>query len=416
MRVMNLSDWLTYIENLHSKPMDLGLERLLQIPNIQTLTSFQCPVVTIGGTNGKGSNVAFLETILLRAGYRVGAYTSPHLLRYNERIRMNGQEVSDEALCLAFEKIDPMRGNTSLSFFEFTTLAALYLFQQTKLDVVLLEVGLGGRLDAVNIVDADIAIIASVALDHMQYLGDTREKIGQEKAGIMRKHCPVICGDSDIPNSIWQQAKKLNAPLYRKDSGFQYQKKGDTWSWQGQNKGFDHLPLLQLPMQNAATALMALELLVTKLPVNEATLRQGLAQACLPGRFQIIGQTILDVAHNPAAAELLAQQLLANPIPEGKYIAVIGMLTDKDIQQTLKPLAKLIDQWYIGNLNVPRGAKASLLAKALASQGISAYHCFNTVENAYSQALANANKQDRIIVFGSFHTVAAVQYSLRQTG
>lgn len=408
---MNLSNWLTYIEALHFKPIDLGLERLLQIPNIQTLTSFQCPVVTIGGTNGKGSNVAFLEAVLLAAGYPVGAYTSPHLLRYNERIRINGQAVSDDALCLAFEKINAMRGNTSLSFFEFTTLAALYLFKQAKLDAVLLEVGLGGRLDAVNIVDADIAIIASIALDHMQYLGHTREEIGQEKAGIMRSKRPVICGDSDIPSSILQHAKKLNAPLYGKDRGFQYQKNGNVWSWQGQNNRFDHLPLLQLPMQNAATALMALELLEAKLPVDEAFLRKGLSQACLPGRFQLIGRTVFDVAHNPAAAELLAQQLLANPAPGGKQIAVIGMLADKDIKQTLKPLAKLIDQWYIGSLHVPRGAKASVLAKALASEGISTYYCFDTVEDAYSQALANADKQDRIIVFGSFHTVAAVQSS-----
>jgi len=406
---MDIAEWLLYIEKLHSKPIDLGLKRLLQIPNIQSLNSFQCPVVTIGGTNGKGSNVAFLEAILLAAGYEVGAYTSPHLLRYNERIRINGQEVSDDALCFGFEKINGMRGNTSLSFFEFTTLVALYLFKQAKLNIILLEVGLGGRLDAVNIVDADIAIIASIALDHMQYLGDTREEIGRQKAGIMRSQHPVICGDSDIPDSILQHAKKLNAPLYTKDCGFQYQKKGNTWSWQSQNNRFDHLPLLQLPMQNAATALMALELLETKLPVNEASLRQGLSQACLPGRFQVIGRIVLDVAHNPAAAELLAQQLLANPVPGNKQIAVIGMLTDKDIQQTLKPLAKLIDQWYIGSLNVPRGAKALVLAKALAAEGISACYCFNTVENAYSEALANANKQDRIIVFGSFHTVAAVQ-------
>ena len=440
---MDLAAWLAYIgaETINSKHIGQGLDYIKFIAKKSgQLAVFQCPVITVAGTNGKGSCVAFLENILLSAGYRVGAYTSPHLLDYNERIRINGQNVSDEILCSSFEVINTTHINNTpnipLSFFEFTSLAAFYIFQQAHLDCIILEVGVGGRLDAVNIIDPNIAVLTSISIDHKEWLGDTREKIGREKAGIMRSGRPAVCGDENTPDSIIQYAQEINSPLYIKSRDFDYKihppsglsghlppqggegrqerkeekRERGTWSWQSKINTFDNLPPICLPIQNASTALMVIELLQKYFRLDKAAVCQGLKQARLPGRFEQQGTTIFDVAHNPASSELLAKQLLAKPNALGKQIAVVGMLADKDIKQTLKPLAKWIDRWYIGSLDNARGAKAAVLAEALHSQGVvQTCYCFDSVENAYSEALASIDKQDRIIVFGSFYTVAAVK-------
>lgn len=388
----NLSSWLTYLETLHPKAIDLGLDRVGKVAHALNLIPFNSFVITVAGTNGKGSCVALSESILSAAGYRVGAYTSPHLLRYNERVRINGEFVTDEMLCKAFVEIEKARGDVSLTYFEFGTLAALLLFKQANLDVAILEVGMGGRLDATNIIDADIAIISSIALDHTEWLGNDREAIGFEKAGIMRAGKSCVCGDFDVPQSIRKYAQELRTNLYCPNEGSGY--------------SFDNLPLPKIAQQNAATVLKAIELLPQTFEVNRNAIKTGLKQVFLPGRFQIIGKTILDVAHNPAAGELLAKNLQLMPC-SGRTLAVVGMLSDKDILGTIQPLFPHVSAWYVGGLDVPRGAPTKLLADQIRI-GANTVSEYISVTAAYRQALADAQPSDRIIVFGSFYTVAEV--------
>ncbi len=416
---MSLSDWLNRLETLHPVTIDLGLTRVQRVAELMGLLQLDCPVITVGGTNGKGSTIAFLESIYRHAGYRVGTYTSPHLLRYNERIRIVGVDCTDEAIIQAFEQIEIARGDISLTYFEYGTLAALYLLKQAQLDLILLEVGLGGRLDAVNIINPDIAIITSIDLDHTDWLGNTREAIGFEKAGIFRANVPAICGDFNTPETIFDHAAKLGAPLYCQGKNFTFHQGSDSWSWESQSFRGEGLPLPFLAIQNASTALMAVTCLQSQLPVNIQSIKDGIAEARVLGRFQCIQaqpEVILDVAHNPAAANLLARRLQSQPI-SGKTYAVFSALQDKDSAGIVAHFKEIVAGWYVAPLDTPRGATLQQLNDALEHdvprlvRGILEAPYISpqaSILAAYRQAILQCSPNDRIIVFGSFFTVAAV--------
>jgi len=409
-----LEAWLARLEQLHPSAIDLGLERVRHVKDALGLSpSF--PVITVGGTNGKGSTCAYLEAILTAAGYRTGLYTSPHLLRYNERVRVAGAEASDGELVASFEKVEAARGEVSLTYFEFGTLGAMLQFIAAEVDVAILEVGLGGRLDAVNVFEPDAAIVTGVDLDHMDYLGDSREQIGFEKAGIYRADRPAICADPQPPASLLEHAGRIGANLYRIDEAFHASWKNGSWGYRGQRWNFADLPLPAMPgtyqLRNAAAALAALEALQDRLPVSEAAIRQGLLAARVPGRFQRIGadpQTLLDVAHNPQAARALAAALKENPVA-GRTLAVVGMLADKDAQGVVDALAASIDAWWVCSPDSPRALAADELADTVRRHAHDAPVMVRPGPlEAYRAAQSEARDGDRILVFGSFYTVASV--------
>ncbi|WP_010597095.1 bifunctional tetrahydrofolate synthase/dihydrofolate synthase [Rickettsiella massiliensis] len=410
--------WLSYLETLHLKTIDLGLERVNKVAARIGVRQFACPVILVAGTNGKGSTVGLLQAILASAGYRVGTYTSPHLLEFNERIQFAGVPVSDHALLEAFHYIEQQRQEISLSHFEFTTLAAFHLFKQASLDVLILEIGLGGRLDAVNCVAADLAIITSIDFDHMDYLGTTLEAIGAEKAGIIQAKKPCVYGDVTSIASITQRAQALESPLYQQASDFHYQKQGKTWSWHNAQQRFEHLPLPTIDLQNAATVLQAIDLLKSFFTITRDHIEQGLNEVFIPGRFQIIQdspQVILDVAHNPAGARCLTKRLKGENKPK-KTHAVFAMLEDKDHQNTCAPLIEMIDVWHVASLpTTPRGASAAQLTSMLRSLNKQVvYQQYSNPGIAYQNALSQLEPSDRVLVFGSFYTVAAVFVALQQ--
>ncbi len=407
--MMNLTAWLQYLETLPSGLNNNSLVNVKSIAQTLGLLSFSGKIVTVGGTNGKGSCVVFLEAVLLAAGYTTGAFISPHVLRYNERIRLNGKDIDDATLCRVFAYIDKARADTVLSYFEFSTLAALAIFKKKKVDVLILEVGLGGRFDAVNILDADIAIITTISLDHTKILGNTREAIGREKAGIMRAFKPVICGDADAPKSIYARAKQTKAILYSANKDFFYTKQNGSWCWRFAQTNIKNLPLLKLPIANAATAFMAIKLLQKDFKIPKKAINVGLKKAFLPGRWQRIivanKEIIFDVAHNPESTALLAQNLEGLASKE-RFFAVVSMLRDKDITTTLQPLTKIVDKWYFGVLTGARAASAKFLTRSLIKAGGSNFVVLPNVREALQQAIAECGIKDRIVVFGSFHTVA----------
>ncbi|AZY52457.1 bifunctional tetrahydrofolate synthase/dihydrofolate synthase [Bordetella avium] len=420
-----LADWLQYLESLHSKAIDLGLERVKAVAGRLDL-QLNAVTFTVGGTNGKGSTCAMLEATLLAAGYRVGLYTSPHLIDFNERARVNGEIVSDAALLEQFQAIEAARGDTSLTYFEFTTLAILRLFAQASLDAVVLEVGLGGRLDAVNIIDADCAIVTSVDLDHMDYLGDTREKIGFEKAHIFRSGRPAICSDPVPPQSLIDYAEAIGADLWLFGRDFNYSGDRQQWSYGGREVRRNSLayPALRGANQllNASAALAALESVRQRLPVPQQAVRLGLLQASLPGRFQILpGQPIiiLDVAHNPHAAAVLAQNLDNMGFHPYTH-AVFGMLNDKDLPGVIAKIGSRIDHWYCAGLPGPRGSDGASLAQRVeralppspAGADAPTVTGYDDSEQAFAAAREKAGEGDRIVVFGSFLTVAGVLQAL----
>jgi dihydrofolate synthase / folylpolyglutamate synthase len=416
----NLEEWLVYIEQIYTTNIDLGLERVQFLAKKLNIDSFDCPVITVAGTNGKGSSVTFLEHILLAANYKVATYTSPHLINFTERIKINGRDVGEAELCKAFEVIDAAVKNSlsencswHLTYFEFTTLAAFYIFKNTSLDALILEIGLGGRFDAVNIIDPDIALIATIALDHTNLLGNDRETIGREKAGIMRSNKPVVCGDPNLPNSIINYAQEIGAKLYRLNQDFSYQLHANSWDWESAQTKLKNLPIPQLPIQNAANVLMAIELLNSLLAIEPEAIRTGLANAKLMGRYHILAsnpEIIVDVAHNPESGGLLAKRLRDNP-GIGRTFAVVGMLKDKDITNTLKPFTGLVSTWYLTDLNNPRGATAELLKQQLGAFEKNLCYTHASVIEAYNHALSNSATDDRIIVFGSFYTVTEIYKS-----
>ena len=413
MRFSSLEQWLEWQESLHPSAIDLGLERPGRVLKALGLESPTHTVITVAGTNGKGSSVAMLESILLAAGYRVGCYTSPHLLHYNERIRLNGEPVADSSICEAFERIDRARGETSLTYFEFGTLAAFDLFARAGLDVALLEVGLGGRLDAVNLLDADVALVTAIDIDHAAWLGEDREAIGREKAGIFRRGRPAVCSDPQPPASLLAHAAELGCELSLPGRDFAYrQEEGDSWSWSGPRR-YSALPLPALrgrfQLQNAAGVLMVLSLLAERLPVSPQHLRQGLLAVALPGRFQRLpGEPalIVDVAHNPQSAAALAENLRQMPVA-GETRAVVAMLADKDLARVVRELVPVVDHWYVAGLEVWRGCDAASLAAVVAAESAAAPAVHEQLPQALAQAQQEAGPGDRIVVFGSFHTVAA---------
>lgn len=421
-RPATLAGWLTYLETLHPKTIALGLDRVRAV-RAHLAADVACPVVTVGGTNGKGSTCAMLEAILRRAGYRTGLYTSPHLLRYNERVRIDAQDASDDALVASFHAVEDARtaaGDVALTYFEFGTLAALWLFARATPDVLVLEVGLGGRLDAVNIVDADVCVLTSIDIDHVDYLGPTREDIGREKAGIFRAGHPAVCGDRDPPRSVVEAAAALGTPLLLPGRDYDYADERTQWRYRGPRGERFGLPVPALrgayQLANAAAALTVLDLLHARLPVSAQAIREGLVHVTLAARFEVLpGRpvTVLDVAHNPHAARALADALGSMGYhPE--TIAVCAMLGDKDLHGVVAALAPRIDRWCVAGLPGARGAGPERLRDALLAQGVpaAAIRTFATVPEAWRAAGDAAGEADRIVVFGSFHTVAAVRQLL----
>lgn len=413
MRHRNLSEWLSWQEQLHPRTIDLGLDRVRTVLSACQLDHVDIPVVSVAGTNGKGSNVAMLASILQAQAYRVAAYTSPHLLRYNERICINGAPVSSELICEAFDFIDKNRGNTSLSFFEFGTLAALYCFQQYPLDCLLLEVGLGGRLDAVNVIDPAVAIIASIGIDHVQWLGADRESIAREKAGIMRANTPVVCGDPDPPKTIARQAQACGAILYQLGEHFGFEERGDVYDfYQGQHwlRGLPQPALFgKVQRINAATALMALHCLKERLPVSQQSIRTGLSQVQLAGRFQMShGKPlkIFDIAHNPDGAKALAENLSALDC-RGQTRAVFGVRAVKDVGGILRAMAAQVHSWYFAEPTGGGGLAADKVREMAIASGIQEnISVASSVAEAYRCALQDSAACDRVLVFGSALTVA----------
>ncbi|MEQ8233004.1 MAG: bifunctional tetrahydrofolate synthase/dihydrofolate synthase [Gammaproteobacteria bacterium] len=412
-----LSEWLSWLEAGRGVHIDLGLDRCREVAARLGLDRPAPQVVTVAGTNGKGSSVALLETIWRRAGLRVGAYTSPHLVRYNERIRIGGAPVADAPICAAFARVEAARGDVPLTYFEFATLAALLIFGDTPLDVVILEVGLGGRLDAVNIIDADVALITAIGLDHEDWLGDTREKIGREKAGIMRGARPAVCSDHMVPATIPEIARTLGAELalLGVDFGFDPGDGDDTWDWWDGDTIMKGLPRPALAglhqLRNAAGVLAVIARLRDALPVSETAIRAGLSGLVLPGRFHRVAgrfEYVMDVAHNPQAAEIFTATLAASP-SAGRTHAIVGMLRTKDHVGFLRPLLEVVDGWHFADLPEPAGAPADELAHCLGRLDASARPArYADVAAAHAGVLAAAAPGDRILVLGSFLTVGAM--------
>ena len=411
----SLADWLSYLEQLHPSAIDMGLERSREVARRLGLGKPAPLVITVTGTNGKGSTCAFLASLLRAQGLRVGVYSSPHLLRYNERVQLEGHAAGDEELCAAFAAIEAGRGEISLTYFEMGTLAAFWLFERAALDAVVLEVGLGGRLDAVNLVDADLALVTSIGVDHADWLGDTRESVAFEKAGILRPGKPALCGDPDPPLPLLQKVAELDCPLFARGRDYDLDVGESAWNWRGLTADgrvleLHGLPLLDLPMENAALALQAYALL--DMPWQSGDLAAALGATRVSGRLerrQLRWQgkslsLLLDVGHNPHAAEYLAARLAARPL-KGRRLAVFGLLADKDLPGVLAPLQLEIQSWAVAPLDSPRTRPAGELQAALGNFGAHVQACGSVAEALLIQC-GLASEDDEIVVFGSFYCVA----------
>ncbi len=421
---MNLTDWLQQLESLPFGLTNKSLASVKHVAKKLDILNFSGKIVTVAGTNGKGSVVIFLESILLQAGLKTAAYISPHVLNYNERIRLNGKDIDDTTLCQAFSLVEAARADIILSYFEFSTLAALVVFKKQSPDILILEVGLGGRFDAVNILDSDISVITTIALDHTHILGESREAIGYEKSGIMRPLRPVVCGDN-MPASVYAAADGLKAKLYCLNKDFSYREQTSSWLWRFGNGVIDNLPLPRLPIISASLALMVVKLLAQNFTITGSAIINGLKAAFLPGRFERLvffgKEVIFDVAHNEEAASLLAINLAKEKEKfQGRILAVVSMLKDKDITASLTPLVKVVDRWYLGLLSDERAVTVAQLSQALRKAGGANFTLLPTVAASFSQAIAECQEKDRIAVFGSFHTVAEVlkikNYSIKNVG
>lgn len=417
MRFDTLDAWLAWQATLNPRTIELGLERVGAVWQRLGAPPIAATVITVAGTNGKGSSVAYLEAILQAAGYRTGCYTSPHLQRYNERIRIDRMEIDDARICAAFAAIDEVRGEIALTYFEFGTLAALWLFAAADLDAAILEVGLGGRLDAVNLIDTDLALITGIALDHTDWLGPDREAIGREKAGILRGGRPAVYAGEDIPDSIRNHARELSAPLYVAGADYRVLRQGDAWLWQGRDRTRAALPPPALrgrsQYANAAGVIQALELLRERLPVDQSALRSGLLGVQLAGRFEVrpgAPTWILDVAHNPQAIAALCEQL-GDMYCAGDTWLVLGMLADKDVAKVADILAPRVDHWNLAGLTQDaRGLSAAdLAARVHMAQPGHTLTLHADVATAMGAIAQRAKAQDRVLVCGSFHTVGAAQ-------
>lgn len=417
----SLSEWLAYLEGLHPSAIDMGLERSAKVYERLAFGRPAPLVITVTGTNGKGSTCAFLAQMLRAQGLSVGVYNSPHLVHYNERVTVNGVHATDEALCAAFAAVEKARGEISLTYFEMGTLAAFWLFANAGLDAVVLEVGLGGRLDAVNLVDADLAVITSIGIDHTDWLGDTRESVAFEKAGILRTHKPAVCGDLDPPSALGSKANELDAPLYVRGRQFDLNIAEQSWSWRGvsargETLVLEELPLLNLPMANATVALQAYALL--DLPWQPAVLTQALVDTHVVGRLdrrrvEYQGkkcELLLDVGHNPQAAEFLAAQL-KRIAPDRRILAVFGLLSDKELAGVITPLVPLVAHWCVTALPTTRSRSAAELAQGLCALGASVAEVESVAQGLAAQCQV-AQENDLIVVFGSFYCVAEALLAL----
>jgi dihydrofolate synthase / folylpolyglutamate synthase len=403
---------------LHPRSIELGLERVHTVLDTLHLRQPSFSIITIAGTNGKGSTAAYCDSILRATGYHVGLYTSPHLVAYNERICIDGEAVSDAALCEAFERVEAARGEVRLTYFEFGTVAALDLFRASKIDIAVLEVGMGGRLDAVNGVDADVAIITSVDVDHTAWLGPDRETIGAEKAGIFRQDRPAVCIDAAPPQSVIDVARRVGAQLLRRDQDFEIEDHGSHWTLH-----FGAEQIVQLPrpalssdvqLGNAAGAIIGIAQLAARFPVTLQQIRDGLARTRLRGRFEVWPgppMLVLDVAHNPEATRALARNLAAHPVP-GRTLAVFGMLSDKDIDAVVEAMRSQADDWFVATVQAERAASGEAIAALLGAHGVKAPHVFATPQMAFAAACNAAGESDRIVVFGSFYMVGDILASL----
>ncbi len=417
-----LAQWLEYCQQLHPQGIKLGLDTLKivakRIHSGQGL-NFTCPVFTVAGTNGKGSTCAMLESILRHAGYRTGLFTSPHFIQFNERCKINGQTITDEVLAKHFAAVEQARENIQLTYFEFTTLAILDCLSKSKLDAVILEVGLGGRLDAVNLIDTDCAIITSIDIDHTKHLGNSKEKIAYEKAGIMRANKPAIIADKKAPKTLVEYAQFVGADAWLAGRDFNTHNDRQQWAWNGRTRRYSGLAWPALrgkhQIENAAGVIAAIAAMHPVLPVPAQAIRNGLAMVSITGRFQVIpGQPVivLDVAHNPHAAQILAHSLDDMGFYPVTH-AVFGVMEDKDVAGILKNVNELVDHWYFTNLPTPRAASADKLRAQLEQINANNVHkstcqTFTTPQQAMQAAVNSANTADRIIVFGSFHTVGSI--------
>ncbi len=418
LRFNSLEKWLKWQETLHFTAIELGLERCRRVANNMGLLKPSYNVISVAGTNGKGSSVTLLDNILRNANHKVGRYTSPHLLNYNERICINGEEASDTELCESFDRIDRARGDISLTYFEFGTLAALDLFRQHNVDLAILEVGLGGRLDAVNVLDADVALVTAIDIDHQQWLGDNRETIAREKSGIFRNKAPAICSDPNPPQSLLDCADALGTPLLISGRDFQLSAESDTWQWSSDKSCFKDLPrpmqFCDFQLQNAAGVLMVLDKIQHEYPVSLEDIKQGLNSFRLSGRMQIIpGEIakILDVAHNSQSVKVLVENLKMMSCV-GQTHLLVGMLKDKNHTDVLKILSEVADTWSIVTLSEDRGCEAKTLLADLYDLGINNNVTeFNNVDEALDKLNLISQAGDRIVVTGSFLTVgAALRY------
>ncbi|HYQ99534.1 MAG TPA: bifunctional tetrahydrofolate synthase/dihydrofolate synthase [Casimicrobiaceae bacterium] len=414
-RPATLAAWLAHLETLHPKAIALGLDRVADVRS-RMKAALACPVVTVTGTNGKGSTSALVASVLAAAGHRAGLYTSPHLLAYNERVKIDGVAASDDALVASFNAVEDARAGVPLTYFEYGTLAALWLFARADLAAAVLEVGLGGRLDAVNVVDPDVAVVTSVDLDHLDYLGPTREDVAREKAGIFRAGRPAVCGEPNPPATLVAHARVLGAPLLLIGRDYGYVARDGQWDYRGPGGERHGLPPPALrgavQLANAATAIAALDCVRERLQVSAGALRTGLVSVELAGRLQVLPgrpAVVLDVAHNPQAARVLAAALGTMGFAPRTF-AVCGMLADKDVAAVVAAMRARVDVWHVATLPGARGAAAPVLRDALVRSGVAAdaIRVFDDVASAYAAARSEALEADRIIVFGSFLTVAAV--------
>lgn len=410
-----LDQWLYNLESRYKKEIHLGLSRIAKVAQQLKLLTLTSKIITVGGTNGKGSTVKALETLYHTAGYRVGSYTSPHLIHFNERIKVNAQPITDKELCLAFCTIEEARGETPLTYFEMATLAALYYFSKQSLDLIILEVGIGGRLDATNIIDSDLAIITSIHYDHQEFLGSTLDAIGYEKAGILRANKPFIYADTDIPSTVQMQASELAVESFIYESDFSIQEEDDCWKLTSAQHCIDKLPKPAIQLKSAAAALMATVIMQADLPITQDQMRHALTKMVIPGRLQLVVMNksleeevnvLFDVAHNAQSVDLLAKTV--KPYQSRTIHAVFSALKDKDILGLIRPLKDYIDCWYPAELSNKRATSMDKLLSFFNKAEISVNICYNSPLSAFQAALNNANNGDLIVVYGSFYTVGQI--------
>ncbi|MDG1733054.1 MAG: bifunctional tetrahydrofolate synthase/dihydrofolate synthase [Thalassotalea sp.] len=410
-KLTSLNEWLFYLESIHSKEIDMGLERISMVAKRLAISLDKSKVITVAGTNGKGTTCAFIEHALLSQHHSVAVYSSPHIKDFNERLRINAQLIDDQSLITAFNQIELARAEISLTYYEYTTLAALMICQQLQPDFVILEVGLGGRLDATNIIDSDVSVITSIDLDHQAFLGNDRSSIGKEKAGIVRANKPVIIGEPAMPTDVLDFCRQKKAiTVVREQDFFITNNDSPNWSWSYQQQSLSNLPQPFIPQDNVATALTTLTVLGIALEHNAVS--QWILNTKVEGRTEIVSEqplVVLDVAHNPHAARYLAKFVQRQN--KQQVFAVTAMLADKDIKSTLQTMLACVNHWYVGSLDVPRGANHEIMTNALKDLGKDS-NSFDNITDAYRMAVDNANNNDMILVFGSFFTVAKIKQSL----